>query len=181
VVAVAVVISSNIQKVVSDLGLLKNKCGDALKRGIRLGLRDYEAWFVTRQLSGRPGLNRKSGHAADDWFVTTIEQGYKLATSAWYLITHQHAEGFNGIIRAKNKPYLVFRYEGTPKTYSARTGKKLSRAQHTYNWARVKQVYIPKRLTILENYRTIGQELIRTNMIKELQKLKGNPSAITQS
>ena len=178
------VVTSNIQQVIGRLGLLKKGIAPALMRGIRLGLLDYEAWFTRAQLSGRPGLNMKSGHAARDWFVTRTQNGYRLATSAFYLTTHQHAPGTavaDGIIRAKNKPYLFFKGEGAPRTTALKSGKPLKTAVHTYYWARVKQVYIPKRLTILENYRTTGQDFIMSNMLAELKKLKENPSAAVAS
>ena len=131
---------------------------EAMKRGLRKGVRLFEADMIKRQLTGRRadnmGLNRQSGNLAGAWYLreTGGKQDYAVTLAnmphAWYVVVHQH-HNFNGIIRAKNKPYLKFQYA---------PGK----------WASKKEVYIPKRLTILEDFDTDKTtQMIRGSIIKE--------------
>ena len=194
-------ISNNIQQFINGAGFKKLKRAPAaLMRGIKAGLRDFEAEIIKTQMSGRPGINNRTGHAAGSWFIRQVEGGYRLATSAFYLTSHQHAPGTkvsDGWIHAKGKylaiPLNSFSAKAWPRERqdlfpfrskggafllgSYRKGNSGARAAKgilkvTAEYLLRTKVYIPKRLHILEDYRTVGQDMIRTAMLKELNTLQ---------
>jgi hypothetical protein len=192
-------ISSNIQQFINGAGFRKLKRAyPTLLKGIQMGMRDFEAEIIKTQFRGRPGL-QSHGNAVNKFFIKPIEGGYRLATSAFYLTSHQHAPGTkvaDGWIHAKNGKYLAIplnRYaaQTSPRSmnlnfavsrngnfilYSTKYGDSLTttggKAKFTPQYLLKTKVYIPKRLHILEDYRTIGQDMIRKSMLAELTKLQ---------
>jgi hypothetical protein len=134
---------------------------EAMQLGLRKGVRLFEGKMIKGQFSGRrgdnKGLNRRSGAAAGSWYLRESGKGSEYSVTlangpqAWYIAVHQHHQ-FNGVIRAKNKPYLKFQIPGV-------------------GWRQAKEVYIPKRLFILEDFAKDGTaDMIRKSILREAVK-----------
>lgn len=120
--------------------------------------------IVKEQLTGRPGLNRQSGQAARALNVKVRMTGRGLRKDVEsrlfinasnqakeYLPFHDKSRKHDGIIKAKNSPYLHFKMH-TSDRIRGKTGKVLKRAVKQYSWVKVKQVQIPARTNILEYF-----------------------------
>jgi hypothetical protein len=129
----------------------------AITAGLYEGLRQYEGYVTVKMLSGRPGLRRQSGTAANALNVKTYRrEGYFIGNltvdkRAWYLKVHQHYD-FNGHIYPKTKKCLAFKVND--------------------KWVMTKHVYVKKRLYMLERFKTIGKSKIRSRVLMHLDKIK---------
>lgn len=152
-------VKSNIKKVNRQIDRLPKRVKVALQKGMREGVEAFHSKMIDEQFSGRPGLRRQDGTAANSWRVDDSGTGSKYRVrlrnreNAWYIVVHQHAAGFNGTIRPKKGKYLWFKNE---------SGTLI----------RKKSVYIPKRLHIPEDFRASGDKLIRNRIKSQLKKLK---------
>lgn len=145
----------NIVKIIEKIKRKKKHTIAALRRGLREGLRDYEAYLMKNQLGDRPGLNVVTGTARNALDVK-MKTGKNIAgyimvgRRAWYLKVHQHLD-FDGYIRPKTKKNLRFK---------TKTG-----------WVITKEVYIPKRLYFYERFRDKGRQLIQNRLNRQLERL----------
>jgi len=126
------------------------------------GMREYEAYEIKTEMSGRPGLKRQSGALAGSWHVETEGEGLnytaKLSNSksTFYAVTHQ--EGMT--IRPKNGPYLHYKLPDG-------------------SFRKSKEVTIPKRLNFTENFATVGKEMVMKQLrkaVSEIHKETGTPA-----
>lgn len=143
------------------------------------------------------GLNRRSGNSANSWSVKIYREGLdsvgilRSNATAWYLKLHQHYR-FNGYARtggtfaipihpgAKNKWPRDFgknglkfiKRPGKPPLLVRITdkGTKTSKAKFDIMYVLKKQIYIPKRLYIYEEFETIGKGMIRRQIINQMVK-----------
>lgn len=131
----------------------------AITEGLRIGIREYEGYVISKMLSGRrgkTGLNRISGMAANSLDVKISRgDGYFIGNltvnrRAWYLKVHQHYN-FTGYIYPKTKKFLSFKI-----------GDK---------FIKTKRVYIPKRLYMIERFKTVGTRYIRNRIIEQIGKM----------
>jgi hypothetical protein len=153
---------SNLAAVINNLKKTDVEMSQALDIGIQQGLEAFRGRIVKRQMSGRPGLNTITGTSKKSWRVRRLAYGaYQLATSSWWLLTHQKGM----VIKPKNPDgWLRFKTTGAIRTVS-KSGKPLKRATRGEgNWVTVKQVTIPKRLHVLEDYAAHGHKIIRRAM-----------------
>jgi hypothetical protein len=147
----------NLSKIVKNNKDKVGKINTAISSGLQQGLRQYEDYITTRMLSGRPGLKRRSGMAANSLNVKTrIEKGYfygnlTVEKRAWYLKVHQHFN-FSGHIYPKTKKFLVFKVKN--------------------KWIRTKHVYIKKRLYMLERFKTIGKNYIKSRVKYNIEVIR---------
>ena len=104
---------------------------------------------------------RQSGRLMRSLMAEGREAGVDVGSNLIYARIH----ALGGIIRAKQKPYLVFRVASGLKMSSA-SGRKFKHPKKQYSLVRVKQVEIPQR-----DYRYIsprGFELMTSAMIRHL-------------
>jgi len=106
---------SNINKIIRQIEKWDERAEIALEQGMFVGMRLFEGKMIKEQFSGRKtarssGVNRVTGTAAASWTVRGhgTGRGYRVTLSnaprAWYILLHQHAEGYepqNGINRPK--------------------------------------------------------------------------------
>lgn len=133
----------------------------AAQQGMVEGMRQFETYEIKTEMSGRPGLKRGSGALAGRWHLIQEGEGlnYKVKLSndptTWYAKVHQTGM----TIRPRNAEYLHF---------------KLPDGSYRMS----KEVTIPKRLNIYENYATMGKEFIMTKMKQAIANLhKGGGTA----
>ena len=138
--------------------------------------------IIRNQLSGRKGkkgLNRVSGQAARALNIKTEIVGKDVVSTMFipssnpakdYLPTHDKSRKGDGTIRAKNKPYLVFKMHSSTRSYS-KSGKKLKRSTKEFRWVRTKQVKIPIRTNIIEYYTKEGGRRRAGSIRKALKEL----------
>lgn len=150
-------IKSNADKVAQMVRDFDARLLPAMQLGLRKGMRLFEADIVKNQMTGRPGLNRRSGALAGSWFLSERNEGKNYSVTlanmphAWYVVVHQH-HMFNGVIRARNKPYLKFQIPGV-------------------GWRQAKEVRIPKRLHIPERFgEDVTTNRIHDSILKEVVK-----------
>jgi hypothetical protein len=140
--------------VTEDVKVYQQKLITACQQAMVEGMRKFEAYEVRGEMSGRPGLERKSGALARDWKVTTEGEGLdfsvKLSNSPATFYAKVHQEGMT--IRPKNGPYLHYKLN-----------------DGTYRMS--KEVTIPKRLNITENFETVGKEMIMEKIKKAFNGL----------
>lgn len=152
---------SNAEEIARKILAFDESLIDAMQLGLLKGMRQFEGKMVKEQFSGRKsdntGLNMRSGMAANSWYLRPSGSGKEYAVTlantpnAWYVTVHQHHQ-FNGVIRAKNKPYLKFEIPGV-------------------GWRQKKEVYIPKRLFILEDFaKDDTSQMIKRTILKEAVK-----------
>lgn len=148
----------NINNILTSIEKKKESIIIALRKGLREGLREYEAYIIRYQLGGRrgnEGVNVVTGVARNSLDVK-MKRGKEIAGSimvgrrAWYLKVHQHLD-FDGYIRPKTKKNLVFK---TKK-----------------GWVITKEVYIPKRLYFYERFKDKGRHLIQKRLNRQLERL----------
>jgi hypothetical protein len=138
-----------LSNITADIDLFKGKLISALQQAMVQGMRQFEAYEIKNEMSGRPGLKRKSGSLAGGWSLSQEGEGLdfkvKLNNSAstWYAIVHQTGK----TIVPKNGPYLHFKLDDG-------------------SYRKVKEVTIPKRLNIPENFETKGKEYIMAQLKK---------------
>lgn len=164
---------SNIGEVIAKLERLGVNVDPACELGMVKGLRYVEGDIVKHQFTGRPGLNRISGTAAGSWNVRTSGSGREtfaavLSTPprAWYVVVHQHAQGFGGWIYPKQKPRLAWRTGRTRKG----PWVVLPKGQG---------VYIPKRLHVPEEFSSTPEvERVRQAIAVEIVKLARKVHAV---
>lgn len=138
----------------------------------KLGLEQI-GLIVKEEMSGRPGIKRKSGAAARSLTPKTEIQGSDVSTkwiaggpAAKYLPVHQ----YGAIIRPRHGMYMRFQikdsvYASSIKTHQSRKVATLS------NWVTVKQIKIPKRLHILERFDNPGTQLRAAAVIEAMEEL----------
>lgn len=140
--------------------------------------------IIRNQLSGRKGrkaLNRISGNAARALNVKVQKLKRNVISTIFllrrggvdkYLPIHDKSWTGSRVIRAKNKPYLVFKMQTSTRAYSKK-GKRLKRPQKGFSWVKVKQVTIPQRTNILEYYIKQGGKR-RAQDVREAMRLTLN-------
>ncbi len=128
----------------------EKKAVDAAERGMKAGMQFFSGKIQKEQMSGRPGIRTISGSAKRSWHVTSkgVKGGIvaNLKSSSKYLPVHQ----YGATIKPKTSPYLHFKTS---------TG-----------WVKTKQVKIPKRLHIIEEFRKSGADIISKRVVHELVK-----------
>lgn len=129
----------------------KKEAAKSLRDGIVEGMRLFEGQIIKKQMTGRPGLKRRTGNLARSWFIKE-KKGLRtyaiaLGTRTVYARIHQ----FGGIIRAKREKFLTFKI-----------GKK--------QWVKKKEVKIPKRLWILEEFERVGPDILKKAAFYRLAK-----------
>jgi len=134
-----------------------NKIIDSYQKGMFKGLYIFYGKIVKEQMSGRPGLNRRSGNLAKGWFIKKegekLNSIYKLRNREHYGSYHQHDNNFEGYIKPKNKKFLHF-FIGKKELF-------------------IKQTFLPKRLTVYETFSKIGSKLIIDTIKLEFKKIWG--------
>jgi len=149
-------IKSNASKIAEKLREKNTSLSSVLFTGMVTGMRSFERKMIKEQFTGRPGLRRVSGTAANSWHITKKYAGYNSSVilsnrpTAWYIVVHQHAKGFNGIIR--------------PKTPNGKLRFKINN-----NWVTASQVKIPKRLFIPESFIKYGAGMMHDSMKRKLR------------
>lgn len=149
-------ITSNAVTVMSNLEKRLNLYKDELAPAMKIGARLFEGYIVKTQMTGRPGLNRKTGTLARS---TTIK-----------LQPMKSGPRINLLFGAKNAPYVVV-HQGKklgPGKYSS-----VFEFTHTNLYGRGIQarIRIPKRLFIPERWEDKGRDLMVKQIAKALQKL----------
>lgn len=134
--------------------------------------------IVKDEMSGRPGLNRRSGNAARALSPITEIQGLDVTTkwvaggpAAKYLPVHQ----YGAIIKPINGAYLRFQIKGGVYASSLKT-KQVKKVKTLSNWVTVKQIVIPKRLHIIERFENPGTKLRAEAVIQAMEELSKNGS-----
>ena len=104
--------SSNIKQIADAIATKKGKILKTLNQGMFLGVTDWQKMMDRTELTGRPGLNVKTGNLRNQFIVERVGSGAESAVrvgftaNAWYAKVHQHYN-FDGTIRAKNGKYLA--------------------------------------------------------------------------
>jgi len=136
--------------------------------------------IIKDQLSGRKGnfgLFRRSGNAARALNVKVRRLKNDVVSTLFllnrggvkkYLPIHDKSWKGSRVIKAKNKPYLVFKMETSARIFS-KSGKKLKKAVAGFTWIRTKQVTIPERTDILGFYLNEGGIRRRRDVKKALR------------
>lgn len=151
-------LTSNITSVEKALKLLGASIIPSLEKGMVLGMEQFQGVMLKQQFTGRPGLRRVTGAAANSWAVhkkgTGLDFVVTLANAprAWYILVHQH-HNFDGHIRPVRAKSLRFKAGG--------------------QWVVTKHVYIPKRLRVPESFREIGPAIIKKRMVAEVKRVAG--------
>lgn len=143
----------NIKQVTTAFRKKERDMLDAASRGLIKGMRIFEGRVIDKQFSGRTSqergkgkyLNRRSGFAAGSWYVDHFTNGgntvvaLKNLPSAFYIAVHQH-HNFDGWIYPRRAKRLHWQEGG--KDYYA------------------KRVYLPKRLSIPEQFEKEGPRIL---------------------
>ena len=136
--------------------------------------------IIRSQLSGRKGrrgLNRVSGNAARALNVKVKLFTRDVVSTLFllkrggvekYLPIHDKSWKGSRVIKAKNKPYLVFKMQTSSRAYS-KAGKRLKKPVAGFSWAKVKQVTIPERTNIIETFYKKGNPMRRRGVKKALR------------
>jgi len=159
----------NVAEVVKALTEKGHSLHTLLRRGLTSGMRQFESRMIRQQFTGRPGLKRPTGTAAGSWHVETRGSGLETVCSlsnrsyAWYILVHQHVN-FNGWI---NHP------GGTPYVNiggKSRWMKKDGSYPKGTKFTKPHMIYIPKRLHITEDFAANGYRIIRSSMLRTIQR-----------
>ena len=150
----------NVDDIIKTIRAKKKLLLSDISSGMNRGMIDFKGHIIKTQMSGRPGLkvgkfpsSQTPGYLRRSWFVKTIFMGdneveTKLATTASYARIHQ----YSGIIKPKTKKALSWEMGG----------KRIF----------AKQVKIPKRLHIYEEWKAVGGKYI-LDAIKNKIKRRG--------
>lgn len=140
--------SDNVEKIVKALDRKNKRAMSAAKIGMVQGMEFFRSRILRNQMTGRPGLNVVTGTLRRSWFIRSRAELddfiTTLATETFYAEVHE--KGMT--IRAKNKPYMTFQYQGS--------------------WHSVKEVTIPKRLNVIEDFKQAGIKIISRQVAKNL-------------
>ena len=152
---------------------IKGKVASRLRSGLVLGMRSFEAFEIENEMSGRPGLNRRSGHLAGSWRVELRGSGADSSAvlhnrpDTWYAKVHQHLN-FNVWIIPKTAKRLAWK-ETTFETRISKSGNKYTK--YGAEWRFARKVYIPKRLNLFENFKRLGADMIRKKIAETVAAL----------
>lgn len=190
---------SNIDEIIAKNKRKIAKIEEAIVRGFKEGLFEFEGHLIKTQLSGRKsknfGLKRQSGIAANSLNVSIsgkkrdIIGKITVSKQAWYLKVHQHFK-FGGYIRAKNASYLtipvnslaigrrardmdlvLIKPAGRSPVLVRKTEGKIT--NNDIMFVLKKQVYIPKRLRFYEDFRRTGLTMLRKRILSRLESIGG--------
>lgn len=133
-------------------------------------------WIVKNEMSGRPGIRRKSGNAAralqpftEIKGVNVIHRWFAGGPAAKYLPVHQ----YGAKIVAKGGGMLAFQVPITEFHY---TKKGDVRTKKAFKTIITKSVYVPKRLHILERFENPGNQLRINAVLLAMEELaNGQP------
>jgi hypothetical protein len=135
-------------------------------------MRDFEAKVVREQISGRPGLiNRHGTTGLAGSFSTKLKSAgsgfwtIAMSTAKKYTRIHQ----FGGVIKPVRAKFLTFKIHTSNRIFS-KAGVRLKKSPREFSWVRVKQVTIPKRLRIIEDFYASGANMIRAEVTKLLRE-----------
>lgn len=157
----AIEIKTNAEQIAKNLNArfkqYQSKLGPAMVRGMR----QYEAYVVKTQLTGRPGLKRQTGTLARSIEISRNkkENDYevKMQFNSKYAHVHQGKRLGKG------------RYSGTftirPKVKKALSFKVGDR------WVTAKKVNIPKRLFVAERFKDVGLDKITRQVALAMRRL----------
>jgi hypothetical protein len=165
---------SNASAVNNYINSKVNRITNSMVRGLNNGMREFEAYEIKREMSGRPGLKRQTRNLSQSWRVNLEGKGLDTVAylrnrpDAWYAIVHEKGGTF--VIpmhsRAITKGF----------TSSEWTGKKIKkrkfRLQTGQTQVRAHTMYMPKRLNMYENFDSFGKNMIIRNIKEELSKTK---------
>jgi len=133
---------NNFGKVATDLRARKFKLQAELKQAWENTGVSFISKITTEQMTGRPGLNVQTGNLRRSWHykvkasMSEISLIVANAKRGWYAIVHQTGK----VIRPKVAKYLKF-------SIGRGAGKM---------WISTKEVTIPKRLHITEDWKSWG-------------------------
>jgi hypothetical protein len=183
---------SNMRELVGAIAHRERGMLSALQRGMRQGTEDFRRMMTQSELTGRPGLNIKTGNLKRNFFTDAQGEGWAFRTRlyftnvAWYAKVHQHYN-FDGTIRAKNGKFLAIPLNSRAAKLWPRDWQKgaLSRRGsvlgETYGkrgnfrpmYALKTSVFIPKRLHILEYWREFGARMLGKRMMEFVKASRG--------
>ncbi len=128
-------------------------------------------WIVKNEMSGRPGIRRKSGSAARALQPYTEIQGVNVVhrwiaggPAAKYLPVHQ----YGATITAKGGGMLAFNVPITEFNINKKGNVSTRKAFKTIM---VKSVYVPKRLHIVERFEVPGNQLRINAVLLAMEEL----------
>ena len=147
----AITFKTNIKAFTKALENKNSRLGKGARLAMVRGMRFYEGKMIAEQMTGRPGLKTQTGQLRNSWQIRTEEKGdvgfsVSLGTSVVYARIHQ----FGGTIKPKIKEFLVFKIDG--------------------QFIKTKEVTIPKRLRILEDFEKSGKQIIRRELVDGIRK-----------
>ena len=87
-------------------------------------------------------LNVQSGLLSGSFKISPKATPRSLTATLGSPVKYAAIHEFGGIIKAKNKPYLVFKIHTSNRIASKRGGKRLKKAKAGFTWVKVKQVKI---------------------------------------
>lgn len=98
--------------------------------GLVRGMRLIEGRIVKDQLSGRPGLNRRTGTAASSWYVHTRRDSSFAAVlsnspRAWYLRVHQQGATFTVSRGGKSHTVRIPKRLHIPEFFASQQAQQL--------------------------------------------------------
>ena len=151
----AATFKSTAKQVIRSIAQKEAAIVPAIITGMSQGMLEFRGHIQRTQMTGRPGLNVKTGTLRRSWYVKTRRKSARrvtvaLGTRVKYARIHQTG----GTIRQQNRRYLHF---------------KGSRG-----WVKVQAVVIPKRLHIPESFEGIGFKMMRRRVVHSVRRvLKG--------
>lgn len=133
-------------------------------------------WIIKNEMSGRPGIKRRSGNAARALNPVTEIEGVNVihrwiagGPAAKYLPVHQ----FGATITAKGGGMLAFQ---VPITEFSVNKKGNVSTKKSFKTIMCKSVYIPKRLHILERFEAPGNQLRINAVLLAMEEIDSGKS-----
>jgi len=185
-----VIYKDNINQVLNKIKITQKQLFKRAQLGMIKGMREFETDIITKQMSGRQGnsgLDVGTGALRRSWHITSFGERssftVRLGTSSKYARIHQ----YGGIIKPKKSKYLAIPLRKEARGKSPREFddlhirkvrgkdkfvliKKRARKAH---YVLQRSVEMPKRLRILERFRTKGWQLIDRQVVRSVTQVKG--------
>ena len=179
---------SDAQKLMDSLrGKVKNFNARA-RQGLYVGMEAFKGTIQRDQMSGRKfadfGLKAPTGTLRRSWRVSKRQYGeydfvVKLATDTKYARIHQ----YGGVIRHPGGTPYWMRPTGMTFTFCPLSKGKLANGGYDKIASRVRltkphNIRMPKRLYIMEEYRTTGVDIIMASIHRHVAGFKGSTGII---
>ncbi len=154
------------------------KFGDLARLGIGSTMQKALVLFtgdiVREQLRGRPGLIYQKGALARSFHASVKGDGEnivgRVGSSSVYARIHQ----YGGVIRPKKAKFLAFKIHTGTRIFS-KSGERLKKGVRQYSpMIFTKQVTIPKRLRVLEAFKTQGVARVRNALNRLMEQVLFN-------